>query len=317
MAEFDHPRGQSRKTSLGQISKALHRAFGEDRLISYMDDEGRVLREQERGVSGSAAIEHPQIYGTLSTPSPDEGFHPCTYQELGDARHARGLAADESDADETDDTAEGGEDEQAEFLTHEQIIEAVGKEAFDMVILKDQTTVDDLEWIGTNYRVLTWEADGPVPDWVPEAVRRRWVTVPEAVSYWQKGLDSGTKADRVRLTGSGVRRKGGIAVDSLPARRLAQLITQDADHWRSIYRKALFTYIDSDEYVPHEDLPPIMADPVTFYIDGGSPDLALLVGLALQLDETELKAIADDVDSKTPSAEVSAAEDLRIERHAP
>src|ERR1700679_4221478 len=95
MAEFDHPRGQSRKTSLGQISKALHRAFGEDRLISYIDDEGRVLREQERGASGSAAIEHPQIYGTPGTPSPDEGFHPCTYQEFGDARHARGLVADE------------------------------------------------------------------------------------------------------------------------------------------------------------------------------------------------------------------------------
>jgi hypothetical protein len=63
------------------------------------------------------------------------------------------------------------------------------------------------------------------------------------------------------MTAIGVRRKGGIAVDSLPARRLAQLITQDRDHWRSIYRNALSTYIDSDEYVPQEDLLPIMTDP--------------------------------------------------------
>lgn len=39
----------------------------------------------------------------------------------------------------------------------------------------------------------------------------------------------------------------------------------------------------------------------------------MLVGLALHLDETELKAIADDVDSKTPNVEVSVAEDLKFE----
>ena len=39
----------------------------------------------------------------------------------------------------------------------------------------------------------------------------------------------------------------------------------------------------------------------------------MLVGLALQLDETELKAIADDVDSRTPNVEVSVAEDLKFE----
>jgi hypothetical protein len=115
------------------------------------------------------------------------------------------------------------------------------------------------------------------------------------------------------LTAMGVRRKGGIAVDSLPARRLAQLITQDVDYWRDISRAVLITYIESEEYVPQEDALQIITDPVTFYVDDGAPDLALFVGLALELDETELKAIADDVDSKTPSAEVSAAEDLKIE----
>lgn len=313
MAEFDHPRGQSRKTSLGQISKALHRAFGEGRLISYIDDEGRVLREQERGTSGSAAIEHPQIYGTPGTRSPDDRFHPCNYQELGRGRRARGLTDDEPEPD--DDVAEDTEVGEPAILTNEHLKEALGEDVFRRVpsSMLDKCTADDLEWLRANDRLLTREPDGPVPEWVPESVRRRWVTMPAAVTYWQKGLDTGSKADRVRLTGSGVRRKGGIAVDSLPARRLAQLITQDADHWASIFRKVVATYIESDEYVPQEDLLPIITDPVSFYVDGGSPDLALLVGLALQLDETELKAIADDVDSKTPSVEVSVAKDLKIE----
>jgi Cft2 family RNA processing exonuclease len=315
MAAFDHPRGQSRKTSLGQISKALYRAFGEERLISYMDDEGRALREQERGASGSAAIEHPQIYGTPGTPSPGERFQPCTLAELSDARRARGLVDDAQDSDDAPATAEDDEDDEPELVTRPQLIEALGEDTFGRMpdSLKEQCTVEDLEWVRAHDRLLTWEPDEPVPTWVPESVRRRWVTVPGAVTYWQKCLDKGNKGDRARLTAMGVRRKGGIAVDSLPARRLAQLITQDRDSWLNISRKVLITYIESEEYVPQEDVLQIITDPVTFYIDGGASDLALFVGLALQLDETELKAIADDVDSKTPSAEVSAAEDLKIE----
>jgi hypothetical protein len=195
MAAFDHPRGQSRKTSLGQISKALHRAFGEERLISYMDDEGRALREQERGASGSAAIEHPQIYGTPGTPSPGERFQPCTLAELSDARRARGLADDGQDSEDAPATAEHDEDAEPEFVTQPQLIEALGEDTFGRMpdSLKEQCTVDDLEWVRAHDRLLTWEPDEPVPTWVPESVRRRWVTVPAAVTYWQKCLDRGNK----------------------------------------------------------------------------------------------------------------------------
>ena len=88
--------------------------------------------------------------------------------------------------------------------------------------------------------------------------------MPAAVAHWQKGLDTGSKADRVRLMGIGAAQRGSV-VDSLPARRLAQLITRTrtlGEHLPESDRH----YI-SQTYVPREDMLPIITDPVSFHVD--------------------------------------------------
>lgn len=56
------------------------------------------------------------------------------------------------------------------------------------------------------------------------------MTMPAAVAHWQKGLDTGSKADRVRLMGIGAAQRGSV-------------------------------------YVPREDMLPIITDPVSFHVD--------------------------------------------------
>jgi Cft2 family RNA processing exonuclease len=316
LPEVDHPHGQRDQRALGQIAKALHRAFGEGRLISYVNGEGGVLREEARGANGSAAVEHPQIYGTPGTPSPDDRYRPVSYEELGERRRNRSCSNGNEEHGDHGRAVEGDEDEAPQTtLTPQELAELVGEDVVGRMSesLKDTCTTADVDWIKATDRIIQWEPTASAPDWIPESVRRRWVTCPAAVEYWKRSLERAGKAERARLTASGVRRRGGIPTDSLPARRLAQLITRDADRWTDIASRVLATYLDSEEIVPQEDVLPIMADPVAFYLDGGSPDSVLLIGLALELDDTELKVIADDVDSKSPPVPVSAEAELRFE----
>src|SRR3954447_21273341 len=70
---FEQSRQQRDTTFLGQIHKALHRAWGAGKLISFIDVDGNVLREAEFGAPGSAAVEHPQLFATPGTESPQRG----------------------------------------------------------------------------------------------------------------------------------------------------------------------------------------------------------------------------------------------------
>ena len=62
--EFEHPRKQKPTTTLSGIHKALFRAWGAGKLISFIDADSGVLREESFGAPGSAAVEHPQIFAT-------------------------------------------------------------------------------------------------------------------------------------------------------------------------------------------------------------------------------------------------------------
>jgi hypothetical protein len=96
--EFQHGPTSKAKTNAGRIHNALYRAWPTGTVISYIDDEGNVLREDGHFQPGSAAISHPQIFGTPETPSPKEGYRPVSYQDYTHCKGAHAAGDDELSA---------------------------------------------------------------------------------------------------------------------------------------------------------------------------------------------------------------------------
>ena len=322
---FEHPRQQRHTTMLGAIHKALSRAWSTGKLISFVDADGGVLREQDFGAPGSAAVEHPQIFATVGTPSPRQGYLPVTYQEssafrptadaddgTGDVPEMEGSDAAHEAADDSGEPVEPA----GEPLTRERLAEVIGVDAADGLpdTLLAGLTLDALDAVVLVHRILTWTPKEPPPGWVPEEVLRRWVTLGRVVPHWRASLDQGSAAERARLVRLGVRRKGPIAADSLAARGLAQFVREDLRHWRAVAEFALAQYAAGGDLVPMEELPDLARDPVEYYLDGDVPgEVVLLTGLALGLDEAALQEIAADVADRSDVRAPSAEEQLRFQ----
>lgn len=90
---FEHPPHQKVGTNIGRIHKALRLAFSQGSVITFVDDDGHVLREATIVTHGSKAIGQPQIFGRPGTASPDPAHHPVTYAET----LRRGIVIDEDD----------------------------------------------------------------------------------------------------------------------------------------------------------------------------------------------------------------------------
>jgi hypothetical protein len=328
--EFEHPRKQKPTTTLDAIHKALRRAWSEGKLIAFTDgDGGGLLREDAFGAPGSAAVEHPLIFGTPGTASPRAGYSAATYAQHSAERHDAiaddGLdlddVKDEVGADRGDGAAAqiDGADGSAEPLTREMVAAVIGAEAAHKVpaSLLDSLTADGLDAVVLRQRMMSWKPTELPPEWVPEVALRRWVSLSRVIPHWRAGLDQGSMQERARLLRLGVRRKGSIAPDSLTARGLAQFVRDDLFHWTAVADLALSHYMRAGEIVPLEELPALAEDPVDYYLDSDLPGpIVLLSGLALRLDEGALRQIAADIADGSEAREPSAEEQLRFELSA-
>ena len=76
----DHPVRKQLSNRVGELNQVLHTLWADGVLISYEKD-GRPLREQEHVARGSAACDHPQIFGLPGTPSPRPDYEPTNYED--------------------------------------------------------------------------------------------------------------------------------------------------------------------------------------------------------------------------------------------
>jgi Cft2 family RNA processing exonuclease len=83
-------------------------------------------------------------------------------------------------------------------------------------------------------------------------------------------------------------------------------------HWKVVAVQALGYYRNAGEIGP-DDLSDLTDDALSFYLDtDGAPEIAILVGLALGVNEPDLREIADDGDSDANGGLTAEAE-LRLE----
>ena len=316
--DFEHPRKQKPTTTLGGIHKALFRAWGEGKLVSFIDADGNVLREEEFGAPGSAAVEHPQIFGLPGAQAPQDGYAVVSYVEYSAFRPHAADELDATDDEEDEDLDDDGEDprDDAEPLTREMVIDALGEDAaksFSDEVL-DGLCADDIPSVILALKLRTFDPQEPAPAWLPAEVLYRWVTLPQAVTHWKGGLDRGDPQTKTRLIRAGVRRKGGIMPDSLTARGLTQLVREDAHHWSVICDIAISHYFKIGDMPRIDELAKLEADPVEFYLSSDyAPEAVLLTGMAIDLDAAVLQEIAADVAGGAGVREPSAEEELRFQ----
>jgi Cft2 family RNA processing exonuclease len=316
--EFEHPLRQKPTTTIGAVHRALHRAWGDGKVIAFIDADRNVLREAAFGAPGSAAVEHPQVFATPGTPPPREGFTAVTYPEYAAFRAG---ADDDLDAagDEEFDAADGPGDEEAidsEPLSRDALIDAIGEAAASTFPdeMLDGLVADDLPSVILAVKLRNFDPKDPAPAWLPSDVLCRWVTLPLAVSHWKAGLDRADAVTKTRLIRAGVRRKGGILPESLTARGLAQLVREDAHNWGVVCDLAIRHYSAAGDIPPIDELVELDADPVGFYLDSDyPPDAVLLTGMAIGLEDAALQEIAADVAGATGVGKPTAEEELRFQ----
>lgn len=294
-AEFEAPRSQTKKTKLATINKALRKAFGDAEIVAYVDERGLVLRETGFGAPGSAALEHPTIFGLPGTPPPSNGYRSATAVEVG-------RQADDNHSVETDQSSE-----------------AHGSElpgAVEATEASDTSTDNDGEDDRLNQSQLTerlrdWCAVSPAPQWL-DPLLREYVRLPTVHQMWRDWLTkSPRQRDRIPLIRAGVRRKGDLTAAS--ATMLAELCCTDVEWWDRCARAAIQSYAQSEGSIPSEDLPELCVDPIGYADRHPSPGAyVVLIGLMLGADAGDLELLADDVDSHGSSDEESGSVEDRL-----
>jgi hypothetical protein len=320
---LEHRRNHNKQTAVSQIHKALRMEWSEGRLITFVDDTGNALREEEFCVPGSAAIAHPQIFATLGTPSPQPYYKAVSYEEAG---HLAALYAEDTELPDEDNDSDPGDHEAVPaaphqdepFLTDEEISEIAGPELVER--LKDENiTRPELERMRTALaladEVAGWKPEQLPPAWLADHAVRCWVSLPPVIAFYRKGLDAGSPQDRLTLRKSLVQRKGAVTPRSGTARVLATWARTELRIWKQVTEIALDHYFGENEAVAVNDLPWLKENPLDYYMETDVPgEIVLLVALAVGCDEGALREIAEDwAAQEQTAAESSVEEQLRFQ----
>lgn len=306
--EFRHPQHQKLGTTIGGIHKALMRAFADGKIISFVDNDGSVLRESEVVVPGSKAISQPQIFATEGTPSPEDSYRSVTYEEL--THH---------EVVDTKDEVAGGSEEEVDVAN-----ETDRPSGDDLATADgdhnnaDRTTTPGLELspeeAGALYQQYLREMPESAPEWVPASVLRVWATTPLVITRLRQMLRSGPMTERLALIRAGLARKGDTSPGSQAARGIAQLCRRPGIFWGEVFRGANKHYLDESMGIDAKQLAEFGADPVLYYLENDhSPFVLLLCGVALNINPELLEELADVCDDEartlTADDESEQAED--------
>jgi Cft2 family RNA processing exonuclease len=285
---FDHPPHQARGTNIGRIHKALRMEFAEGKIITFVDEAGRALREPEIVVPGSKAIGQPQIFARPGVESPDPVYHPVTYQET--LRRGIELDTGVEELPPADDRAPVNGNRTGSASASDVPIsdeESSGAQAETKPVTADEAL----------RRVTAYPPPGSVAlEWVPDRVLREWMALPEVCKHLVHGLDSARGPDKFELMRAGVTRKQrSWRPESTVAGNLAKGARVSTVLWHNVASVALVRHYLSDEAIKPAMLERIAADPDGVYDDGECPPAGvLLCAMALDVDETTLRLIADD-----------------------
>ena len=284
--EFDVPRRERLTTTVGQIHKALQRAFADGAVIAFVDDTGRRLREEQYTTSGSAAVEHPYIFATPGTPSPDPDYRPATYEEtlaMPSAEPAEDATVidDAGKAPVQSDSDDGGSD----------------------------ATVDGERGGLLMERLAEWGAEAPAPEWLPSELLRMWVALAPVQARWRAGLAQAPMPERLVLIRAGVKRKGEFTAGSITAGLLADLCREKPGLWEQCARGALKHYLQSGEALEPEALPAFVDDPLAFDdTHEGDGAVLALAGAMLDLDADAMELLAAGAVEGIAEAQADALE---------
>jgi Cft2 family RNA processing exonuclease len=286
-ARFEHPPHQKRRTNIAGIHNALMKAFAEGRIVTFVDEDGRVLREPEIGVPGSKAVSQPQIFARPATASPDSDYHPVAYEQTVrgesssngvESAAAENIEADDGVAAPVDegDNIPGGDD--------------VGSE-----------TDRDGDELTTEKVVELLEAFPPkgacAPEVIDDRVLRVWVSLPEVCKSLSYGFSVAEGLDKFELIRAGITRKqNSWRSESTIAGNLAALCRTSPILWLNVANAAIDNYIRGPfgkKLVA--ELPELIREPLDYYEKSElPPDAIVLFAIALGIDEAEFELMAAD-----------------------
>jgi hypothetical protein len=193
--QIDHPAGQ-KSSVVGKINQALYRLWSEDKLCSFVDASGNVMREPTHVSHGSKAVEHPQMFALPGCKAPG-GFTRVSYAEGG----ALAVSTEPDTAEAADPEPEPDDGNQ-------------------------DTTRDD-EQGADLFRRQFDRLTEPAPDWLPDALMLDWVTRKLVLLRLREGLDKAEDQEKRQLIMTGLQRKGDLpTADSPAARGLVKLCRQ-------------------------------------------------------------------------------------------
>lgn len=268
------------------------RAFADGEVITFVDSDGGLLREDEIVVPGSRAIARPQLFGRPGAKSPRPGYHSVTYDET--VRGGLPLAEDsEDDEAALTDIAVAAPGGSSNGHASDAGDAAQDAEAQTQRHPATHLTVDE-----ALLRITTFPPEKTTaPEWVEDRVLRAWASLDCVAKQMIRGLNDAVGPHKFEIIRAGVTRKQrSWHSDSLVAGNLAKLCLISPAIWRNIAAPALQHYLaDGDGSPLRADLPALAADPLGYYEHSEHPpEAVLLCAIGLRADEGELELIAAD-----------------------
>lgn len=298
---------RDRTAALRGIQEALRDAYADGRLVQLHGADGQPLRDGT--ANGGAAAKHTVLYAAAAAVAPGGATAVLYTDTLNRNGHANGNGngAVPADAVLDPDGEPPADGDVAPALDGDPAADGGAPAA-------PQMTVDEARRLRDAFP----ESGAVAPAWLDDRVLRIWVSFPETISHFRKGLDRAHGPDKLALMRAGITRKprGGVSRDSPVAGNLATLIRENDMFWRVAVAAAFIHYKDNGDGIGADELPRLAADPLDFY-DAAEhpPDAVILSGLAVGADQAVLEVIAGECAAVDPKADKPArteAENRRL-----
>jgi metallo-beta-lactamase family protein len=283
---------RDRTAALRGIQEALREAYADGRLVQFHDADGKPLCDGT--ANGGSSTKHTGLYASAGVAAPD-GATAVMYADTINRNGSTSGAAGSKAVDATQESPDTQEAERGDAPTAPAPMTAQEARRRRDAFVRE-----------------------PAPSWLDDRVLRIWVSFPESIAFFRKGLDRAQGPDKLALIRAGITRKprGGVNRDSPTATNLAELLRHNDMFWSGTAAAAFKHYADSGDAIDDDELPALAADPLEFYDSTEhAPDVVVLNGLAVGADRAALEVIAGECPAADPQADKPArseAENRRI-----
>jgi Cft2 family RNA processing exonuclease len=316
------PRQHKKSPPTGEINKALHKLWADGELVAYVDESGGVLREKAFGKPGSAAQEHPQIFGLPRAASPDPDYQPMAYAEYCNRGHLpehgdeeRAAPAGVADAEPADvepapaPPATKPRRRAASGAKSSAKPAAPPAEPPPEEVALPFASDDDAERQCNN-----WRPDESVPEWLPDRLLAGWCSRPALVAGYREVLAGGDEAAKKLLVQTKLKRKGGtLDPESDTAQKLAALCHNDPWFWEFTMLGVMADSLERDQLIDHTEWRRFFGRDWVELTQDHSCESVLLSGMRLGMDLEALELLADEAFEELAKRRESSQTDVRSE----